>query len=86
VSPNDLAAAFARALRKPVRAEVVPSATWENLFRSQGMNNPLPRMRMLEGFNEGWIDFPNAGAQALKGTVGVDEVVATLVHGESDQA
>jgi NAD(P)H dehydrogenase (quinone) len=79
VSPNDLAAAFARALRKPVRAEVVPPATWEALFRSQGMKNPQPRMRMLDGFNEGWIDFRDGGANARKGSVSAEEVIAALV-------
>ena len=79
VSPNDLAAAFARALGKPVRAEVVPPASWEALFRSQGMKNPQPRMRMLDGFNEGWIDFPDGGANARKGSLSAEEVIAALV-------
>src|SRR3954469_5073954 len=57
VSPNDLAAAFSSALGRPVRAESVPHRTWDALFRAQGMRNPLPRIRMLDGFNEGWIDF-----------------------------
>jgi NAD(P)H dehydrogenase (quinone) len=56
VSPNDLAAAFANAPGKPVRAEAVPPETWKTLCRSQGMKNPQPRVRMLDGFNEGWID------------------------------
>src|SRR5262249_45322507 len=81
VSPNDLAAAFATALGKPVHAETVPRATWENLFRSQGMKNPLPRIRMLDGFNEGWIDFPAGGAHSLKGTVGAEEVIASITSG-----
>jgi hypothetical protein len=38
-------------------------------------------MRMLDGFNEGWIDFPGGGATALKGTTSVGEVVASLVNG-----
>jgi uncharacterized protein YbjT (DUF2867 family) len=79
VSPNDLAAAFARALGRPVRAEIVPRATWEQLFRSQGMKNPRPRIAMLDGFNEGWIAFPGDGINTVKGRVGVDEVVASLV-------
>ena len=29
------------------------------------MKNPIPRIRMLDGFNEGWIDF-DGGAQARK--------------------
>jgi NAD(P)H dehydrogenase (quinone) len=57
VSANDLAGAFASALGKPVRAVPVPRETWPALFRAQGMKNPEPRIRMLEGFNEGWIDF-----------------------------
>jgi uncharacterized protein YbjT (DUF2867 family) len=81
VSPNDLAAAFAKILRTPVRAETVPRETWEDLFRSQGMKYPGPRMRMLDGFNEGWIDFSGGGANAIKGTISVEEVVASLVQG-----
>ena len=81
VSPNDLAAAFASALGKPVRAEVVPPETWKALFRSQGMKNPRPRMRMLDGFNEGWIDFPDGGANARKGSVSAEQVIAALVQG-----
>src|SRR5580704_2981130 len=57
VSPNELAAAFARALARPVRAETVPHDTWEALFRAQGMKHPTPRIRMLDGFNAGWIAF-----------------------------
>jgi NAD(P)H dehydrogenase (quinone) len=81
VSPNDLAAAFAKILGTPVRAETVPRETWEDLFRSQGMKYPGPRMRMLDGFNEGWIDFSGGVANAIKGTISVEEVVASLVQG-----
>ncbi|OWJ65336.1 NAD(P)H-binding protein [Inquilinus limosus] len=77
VSPDDLAAAFAAALGRPVRAEPVPRESWEGLFRSQGMKNPGPRIRMLDGFNEGWIDFPDG--RALKGRVEAAEVIAGLV-------
>jgi hypothetical protein len=81
VSPNDLAAAFAKILGTPVRAETVPRETWEDLFRSQGTKYPGPRMRMLDGFNEGWIDFSGGVANAIKGTISVEEVVASLVQG-----
>jgi hypothetical protein len=57
VSPNDLARAFATVLERPVRVETVPRESWEQIFRSQGTQNPLPRIRMLDGFNEGWIEF-----------------------------
>src|SRR5262249_8934202 len=64
VTPNELAAAFASAIGKPVRAVPVPRESWDRLFRSQGMRNPGPRMRMLDGFNEGWIEFQDGGSHA----------------------
>src|ERR1700736_2694415 len=71
VSPNDLAAAFAKVLGTPVRAVTVPRETWEDRFRTEGMKYPGPRIRMLDGFNAGWIDL--SGANAIKGTVSVEE-------------
>jgi uncharacterized protein YbjT (DUF2867 family) len=79
VSPNDLADAFASALGNPVRAMPVPRESWDELFRSQGMRNPEPRMRMLDGFNEGWIEFENGGRKAIKGRTDAATVVAALV-------
>ncbi|MBN3835198.1 NmrA family NAD(P)-binding protein [Burkholderia sp. Ac-20344] len=79
VSPNDLATAFARVLGRPVQAEAVPRDTWAGLFDAQGMRNPEPRMRMLDGFNEGWIDFASAPADVLKGNIDADAVLHTLV-------
>ena len=79
VSPNALADAFAKALAQPVRAQAVPRDQWESLFRAQGMNNPRPRMQMIDGFNSGWIDFENRGASARKGRIGIDQAIATLL-------
>jgi uncharacterized protein YbjT (DUF2867 family) len=79
VSSNDVADAFARALAHPVRAEAVSRDRWESIFRTQGMKNPTPRMQMIDGFNSGWIDFPNRGANARKGSIDIDQVVATLI-------
>lgn len=79
VSPNDLASAFARVLERPVRAEVVDRQTWEALFRSQGMEHPLPRMRMLDGFNEGWIDFESHPDEVIRGQVELDTVLGEMV-------
>jgi hypothetical protein len=36
-------------------------------------------MRMLDGFNEGWIAFADDGAHARKGQIGIDEVIAALL-------
>jgi uncharacterized protein YbjT (DUF2867 family) len=79
VSPNDLASAFARVLGRPVRAEVVDRQTWEALFRSEGMKHPLPRMRMLDGFNEGWIDFESHPDEVTRGQVELDTVLGEIV-------
>jgi NAD(P)H dehydrogenase (quinone) len=83
VSPNDLAAAFAKALGRPVRAEIVAREGWETMFRSQGAANPYPRIRMLDGFNEGWIEFADGGGKALKGSTDVETVIAELVRREA---
>lgn len=56
-SPQDVAATFSKVLGRPVRAEAVPRETWRSLFQSQGMAHPDPRIRMLDGFNDGWITF-----------------------------
>ncbi|MGU7811981.1 NmrA family NAD(P)-binding protein [Burkholderia sp. AW49-1] len=79
VSPGELALAFARVLGRQVRAEVVDRRTWEALFRAQGMKHPLPRMRMLDGFNEGWIDFDSHPDEILRGHVALDSVLSELV-------
>ncbi|MBJ9662455.1 NmrA family NAD(P)-binding protein [Burkholderia gladioli] len=79
LSPHDLAAAFSRVLGKPVQAEAVDRRAWDTLFRAQGMRHPLPRMRMLDGFNEGWIDYERTHGPILKGEVEVDAVLRELI-------
>jgi len=80
VTPNEIAAAFARLLGHPVQAEAVPRESWEALFRSQGMKNPTPRIRMLDGFNEGWIDFEHGNAESKKGSVTLETVLKALIE------
>jgi uncharacterized protein YbjT (DUF2867 family) len=79
VSPIDLADTFAHVLGRPVRAEAVPRETWSALFQSQGMKQPMPRMRMLDGFNQGWIDFEGEETDIIKGEVELETVVRDLV-------
>jgi NAD(P)H dehydrogenase (quinone) len=79
-SAADIAAAFASALGTPVRAEIVPRSSWEELFRSQGMTYPQPRIRMLDGFNERWIEFERAPHTVRKGTTELAEVIKSLVQ------
>jgi NAD(P)H dehydrogenase (quinone) len=77
VSPEDIAAAFARLLGRSVAAQAVPRDTWEPLFRAQGMKNPVPRIQMLDGFNQGWITFEQ---QPLRGETGLDTVLRGLIE------
>jgi uncharacterized protein YbjT (DUF2867 family) len=78
ISPNEAAAVFAKVLERPVKAQAVPRHTWADLFTAQGMKHPQPRMQMLDGFNEGWIEFEDA-ANALKGEVTLETVLRELV-------
>jgi uncharacterized protein YbjT (DUF2867 family) len=78
-SANDVAAGFSAALGTDVKIEAVPRGQWETLFRAHGMKNPMPRIRMLDGFNEGWIDFEGNKTEFRKGTTRLDEVLQSLV-------
>ena len=80
-SARDIGNAFAAALGREVRMEPVPRDTWEALFRSQGMKNPMPRIRMVDGFNEGWIDF-EGGGERCTGATTLETVIAGLVNKE----
>ena len=79
VSPNDVAAAFAEALGHPVHAQVVPRDQWDGLFRAQGMRDPLLRMQMIDGFNEGWIDFAGRNADARRGAIDINQAISAVV-------
>ncbi|MCX5541214.1 NmrA family NAD(P)-binding protein [Paraburkholderia sp. CNPSo 3076] len=81
VSANDIASAFARVLGRPVRAVAVNRQEWESRFLAQGMKHPLPRMRMLDGFNEGWICFSKPADEILRGRVELDTVLKALASG-----
>jgi NAD(P)H dehydrogenase (quinone) len=84
VAPNEIAATFAKLLGRAVRMEVVPRESWETLFKSQGMKNPIPRIRMLDGFNEGWIEFERGEAGSQKGNASLESVVKALIEREAN--
>ena len=44
------------------------------------MKNPIPRIRMLDGFNEGWIDFEGGKAGSQKGSVALENVLKALLE------
>jgi uncharacterized protein YbjT (DUF2867 family) len=80
ISPDMIAESFARLLGRDVSMTIVPRDTWEDLFRSQGMKNPTPRMQMIDGFNEEWICFEGAENEVRKGRVPLDTVLQSLIE------
>jgi NAD(P)H dehydrogenase (quinone) len=84
VTPDEIAATFTKVLGRPVRAQIVPRDSWEGLFSSQGTKNPLPRIQMLDGFNEGWIEFESGEAGSQKGTTSLESVLRSLLDEKTD--
>ncbi len=79
VSPNAICKSLAAILGRPVEVQAVKRDTWAQLFRDQGMRNPGPRISMLDGFNEGWIDFEAGIDKTVKGETTADTVFRELV-------
>jgi uncharacterized protein YbjT (DUF2867 family) len=80
VTPNDIAATFAKLLGRAVKMEAIGRGQWEALFKAQGMADPTPRIRMLDGFNEGWIEFEGGQKGSVKGVVELESVIGELVN------
>jgi NAD(P)H dehydrogenase (quinone) len=79
VTPNDIGTTFSRVLGRDVKMEAVPRVRWEAIFKAQGMTDPTPRIRMLDGFNEGWIEFEGGQAGSVKGVIPLETVIRELV-------
>jgi uncharacterized protein YbjT (DUF2867 family) len=86
VSSADIAATLTDILGKPVKAEPVPRARWEEVFRTQGMKNPMPRIQMIEGFNEGWIEFEGGREGSVKGQTSLKAVLEEMVRDARKEA
>ena len=86
VTPNQIAATFAEIFSHPVQAQAVPRQTWEQLFKSQGMKYPGPRIQMLDGFNQAWIEFEQDETRRRKGRIGLKEVLTGLAGGNQTEA
>lgn len=78
ITPLQVATTMAHVLERDVRAEAVSGESWEAIFRSQGMKNPIFRMQMLEGLNQGWIDFEGGKAEPRIGKIDLEEVLRSL--------
>lgn len=80
-SPEDVAAAFARALGRPVQAIAVPESGWAEALSHSGFS---PRaiagfVEMSRGVNSGHVGFTaGAGVEHRRGRVPIDTVAAAL--------
>ncbi|MFS2110191.1 NAD(P)H-binding protein [Sphingomonas sp. Sphisp140] len=79
VSPEAIAGTFAALLGHPVEVQPVPRDSWEALFCDQGMAHPLPRIQMLDGFNQGWIAFGDPSAERMKGATTLAQAISGLL-------
>ena len=80
VSPREIGGAFSRLLNLDVRLAAVPRETWQRRFEAEGNVWPEPRIQMLDGFNEGWIEFEGGGAEARMGVVGIEDALKQLMR------
>jgi uncharacterized protein YbjT (DUF2867 family) len=80
ITPLELGAVLTKVLKREVRVEAVPRGSWEGLFVGQGMRNPNPRIRMIDGFNEGWIDFASGFAGTRKGSTTAETVLSEITQ------
>ncbi|KGM31490.1 Rossmann-fold NAD(P)-binding domain-containing protein, partial [Inquilinus limosus] len=81
-SPNDVAAAFARALGRPVEALAVPEAGWAEALSHGGFSRRTIAgfAEMMRSVNSGHVDFgSDPAAEPRRGREPIDTVVAALV-------
>lgn len=80
ITPDEIGDTFGKLLGKPVRMQAVPIEMWKPLFTSQGMKNPTPRIQMINGFNEGWIEFDGGEQATRKGRTALETVLRQLIE------
>lgn len=80
-SSNDVAAALAKALGRPIKPIAVPRETWVDTMAQHGI--PADRsgayIEMLDSFSSGWIDFGVPNTEHIKGTADLVTTVSALV-------
>lgn len=80
-SPNDVAAAFAAALGRAVRVDVIPRENWEDAYRSLGFSDAAAhsyaRMTALTA------DGPEYPEDPIRGSIPLRTYIGKLVRGSS---
>lgn len=77
-SQRGIATWLGRVLGREVVARAVPRDEWDARFQSQGTPWPLPRIKMIDGFNSGWIDFEPGEHEHVVGGTPYEVVLAEL--------
>ena len=79
-SPNDVAAALARMLGRPIATRATPEAEWPSVFRASGMSESAVTAfcDMYRGFNDGRVAFSGDGITE-HGVIGLDVVLDALI-------
>ena len=76
----EVAAAFGRALGRPVKPVQLPEPVWQSALEAMGM--PADRtglyIEMVKSFNSGWIHFGNPGAESFHGPTTIEMFAKTL--------
>lgn len=77
-SPNDVAAAFATALKHGVQAVALPESEWQATITSFGFSPESSNSysEMMRGFNSGHIVFENNGTETRKGQMTIADFAA----------
>ena len=80
-SAADVARAFERALKRPVRLDVIPREKWIETYRAMGFSEPAADAyaRMTAVSVDGGFSMP---ADPVRGRVTLEDYVAKLVAGD----
>lgn len=84
-SPNDVAAAFAVALKRDVQAVVLPESEWQATIVGFGSSPEAANAwcEMLRGFNSGHIIFKDSGTETRKGQTTIEDFAAETVKAQN---
>jgi NAD(P)H dehydrogenase (quinone) len=87
VSPNDVAAALERVLGRPVKIAEAPLEAVVPTFTSFGISQNVAELfrQMYAGLASGHIAWEGKGAEALRGTTGIEETLRALTGKQSPQ-
>jgi uncharacterized protein YbjT (DUF2867 family) len=84
-SPNDVAAAFAAALKRDVQAVALPESEWQATIASFGFSPQFSNSysEMMRGFNSGHIVFENNGTETRKGQTTIEAFAAETAKAQN---